>query len=280
MNTPTYFALGFFFIFMMGGLTGVMLASVPLDLQVHDTFFVVAHFHYVLIGGMVFPLMAAFYHWIPKMTGRMLSEFIGKINFWILFVGFNLTFFPMHQLGFEGMPRRVYTYPVETGWARLNSLATMGAVLLAIGGLVFIGNVIWSMRRGRLAGDNPWDADTLEWATSSPPPTYNFVHPPVVQSRYPMWNRSGDDPVVTGLRTDRREVLSTTILEAAPDHRYVLPGSSIWPLITALAVSFGFIGTVFNVRWAIPATVLTVLALIGWFWPYDDPAHNILEESR
>ena len=144
--------LGFFAIFVMGGLTGVMLASVPLDLQLHDTFFVVAHFHYVLIGGAVFPLFGAIYYWFPKMTGRMLNETAGIVNFVLLFVGFNLVFFPMHILGLDGMPRRVYTYVAETGWGDLNMLATIGAFTMGIGALIFVINVLYSLRCGPVAG--------------------------------------------------------------------------------------------------------------------------------
>src|SRR5205814_762467 len=132
LRTPLLFVMGFVFLFVLGGLTGVMLASIPVDLQVHDTFFVVAHFHYVLIGGEVFPLFGGLHYWFPKMTGRMLTERLGRWTFWLFFIGFNLTFFPMHQLGFKGMPRRVYTYPVESGWGHLNSLATLGAILIAV----------------------------------------------------------------------------------------------------------------------------------------------------
>jgi cytochrome c oxidase subunit 1 len=244
-----------------------MIASVPFDMQVHDSFFIVAHFHYVLIGGAVFPLLGAIYHWFPKMTGRMLNEPLGKVNFWLVLLGFNLTFFPMHNLGLHGMPRRVYTYRPETGWGDLNLLATAGAFIIAAGGLVFIANVLWSVRQGRLAGDNPWQSDTLEWSTSSPPPRFNWTYLPTVNSRYPLWSRTPEDPVVVGLRTHRMEVLSTNPLDASPDHRYLLPGHSIWPFLLACAVAVGFVGSVFHPVWVIPGTVLSLAALIGWFWP-------------
>ena len=268
LHTPLLFVLGFVCIFVLGGLTGVMLASVALDLQVHDTFFVVAHLHYVLIGGAVFPLFGAVYYWFPKITGRLLSERAGTWNFWLMFIGFNLTFFPMHQLGLQGMPRRIYTYVPETGWGSLNLLATVGGIILALGVLVFVGNILWSRRHGQVAGSNPWDADTLEWGTSSPPPSYNFLHVPVVQGREALWVHTAEAPVVTGLRSDRREVLVTRILDAEPDHRTELPGPSIWPLALALAVTVAFVGAIFT-PWAVPVSaVLCLIALIGWAWPY------------
>src|SRR3954453_22450209 len=173
-KTPLLFVLGFIALFVLGGLTGVMLASVSLDLQTHDRFFVVAHFHYVLIGGAVFPLFGAFYFWFPKWTGRLLNETLGAWNFWLFFIGFNLTFFPMHILGLHGMTRRIYTYVAETGWGNLNLLSTVGAGIIALSVVLFAANVIIALRQGALADANPWLAPTLEWAMASPPPAYNF----------------------------------------------------------------------------------------------------------
>jgi cytochrome c oxidase subunit 1 len=240
-KTPLLFVLGFVAIFVLGGLTGVMLASVPLDLQIHDTFFVVAHLHYVLIGGAVFPLFGAFYFWFPKWTGRMLSERAGRWNFWLMFIGFNLVFFPMHQLGLKGMPRRVYTYLPETGWGSLNLLASIGAFILAIGVLVFICNVIWAQRAGVVAGDNPWAADTLEWSVASPPPNYNFHNLPTVEGRYPLWSQPEKFPIVRGLSTVKRETLVTSVLDAQPELRFEIPGPSIWPCLLSIATAITFI---------------------------------------
>jgi cytochrome c oxidase subunit 1 len=266
-TTPMLFVLGFIALFVMGGLTGVMVASIPFDLQAHDTYFVVAHFHYVLIGGAVFPLLGALYFWFPKMTGRLMNETLGKVNFWTLFAGFNLTFFPMHILGLRGMPRRIYTYTPEMGWQNLNLLATGGAFLIAAGGAMFLYNVIHSRKHGASAGRNPWGAEGLEWSTESPAPNYNWVFLPVVRGRYALWAAKPDDPVVAGLATNRREVLATNTLDAQPEHRYILPGPTMWPFWTALAVTFGFIGSVFDARYVVPGAVLTFFGLTGWFWP-------------
>ena len=266
-KTPLLFVLGFFFILVLGGLTGVMLASVSLDSQVHDSFFVVAHFHYVLIGGAVFPLFGGFYYWFPKITGRMLHETAGKWNFWLFFIGFNLTFFPMHQLGLEGMPRRVYTYSEATGWGDLNLMATIGAGLIALSVLVFILNVLWSLRRGEIAGDNPWRAGTLEWATSSPPRNDNFDFIPAVAAHEPLWEQKEEPAKTVGLSTEVREVLITTLLDARPDHRLTFPDPSIWPLLSAIAVSILFVGSIFT-PWAVVwGSIPVTFALIGWFWP-------------
>ena len=267
MTAAMHFVFGFVAIFVLGGLTGVMLASIPIDLQVHDTFFVVAHFHYVLIGGALFPLFGAFHHWFPKFTGRMIGETAGKATFWLLFLGFNLTFFPMHILGLKGMTRRIYTYQPEMGWGPANLLASIGAFVILCGGLLFLSNVIRSRRHGAPAGADPWASGTLEWAADSPPANYNFVYLPVVPGRYPLWTDPKQRGLVTGVRADRREVLVTTIMDAAPHHRYPLPGPSIWPLLTAAGVSAGLIWAVYQFSGYYPAIALGTAGLIGWFWP-------------
>jgi cytochrome c oxidase subunit I len=267
LKLPLLWVFGFFFVFLIGGLTGVMLASVPVDWQVHDTFFVVAHFHYVLIGGAVFPLFGAIYFWFPKITGRMLSEKLGHVHFWLFFIGFNLTFFPMHMLGLGGMTRRVYTYPPELQWGGMNMLATVGAMLMGLGVLAFAIDVIVSLKTGALAGNDPWGAGTLEWATTSPPQSYNFLDLPTVSSREPLWDDPPEQPVVTGLREDVREVLVTKPMDADPDHRTLFPEPSIWPFLAAVATGFLFIASIFTpwgVVWGLPPLAIT---LTGWFWP-------------
>ena len=267
LSVPLLFVLGFVILFVIGGVTGVMVASVSYDQQVHDTYFVVAHFHYVLIGGSVFPLLGAFYYWWPKLTGYLLGERLGRVNFWLLFLGVNLTFFPMHQLGLEGMPRRVYTYLEGTGWGSLNLLASIGAVLIVLGFLTFLINVAKSLRRGTPAGDDPWGSPSLEWATSSPPPPYNFAFIPVVEGREPLWAQPGQLPVVTGLRTDVRDTLVTTLLDAEPDSLHRHPRPSIWPLLTAVATTILFVTLVFTPWGAVIGTPLLLLGLLGWGWP-------------
>jgi cytochrome c oxidase subunit I+III len=269
---PLLFVLGFVAIFVLGGLTGVMLASIPLDLQVHDTFFVVAHFHYVLIGGAVFPLLGGVYYWFPKWTGRLQSDRAGVVSFVLAFIGFNLTFFPMHQLGLMGMPRRVYTYLADRGFQQLNVVASCGALVLALGLIVYFGNALWALKRGALAGANPWQGPELEWAMESPPPPYDFARLPVVRGQHPLWGDREQDPEVIGLDPSEPTVLVVRVVAGEADHRVVLPGPSIAPLLVTFAACIAFIGGIFT-PWAFVAGAgAAAIGLLWWFWP--KPPHK------
>jgi cytochrome c oxidase subunit I len=192
LNTPLLFSVGFLIQFLMGGVTGVILAQPVLDFQLHNTYYVVAHFHYVIMG-LVFGGLAGLYYWFPKMTGRMFDERWGKVSFVLLLIGFNLTFFPQHDLGLRGMPRRIETYDAGAGWSFLNMLSSIGAYITGLGVLVTVANLAKSLRHGPIAGDNPWDAQTLEWACSSPPPDHNFEALPPIRSERPVWDANHPD---------------------------------------------------------------------------------------
>ena len=187
-ETPMLYSIGFLTMFLLGGINGAFSAAVPVDFAIHDTYWVVAHIHYVLFGGSVFAIFAGIYYWFPKMTGRMLGEGLGRIQFVLMFIGFNLTFFPMHQLGLAGMPRRIADYAASSGWSELNLAATAGGFIIAFAMLPFLWNVLVSLRNGKIAGDDPWEANTLEWVTTSPPPAYNFDHLPEIRSERPVFD--------------------------------------------------------------------------------------------
>jgi cytochrome c oxidase subunit I+III len=201
------------------------------------------------------------------MTGRMLSERLGAWVFGCFFVGFNLTFFPLHLLGLHGMTRRIYTYPAAMGWGPLNLVAGVGALLMACGTILFIVDAVRALRVGAPATDNPWDAGTLEWAASSPPAHSNFILPPTVAGREPLWENPPDQPVVVGLRVDARDVLVTNVLDAEPDHRAVFPEATIWPFLTAVATTVLFIWSIFTPWGVVYGAVPVFITMVGWFWP-------------
>ncbi|MFL6694480.1 MAG: cbb3-type cytochrome c oxidase subunit I, partial [Ramlibacter sp.] len=268
-RTPMLYALSFFVILILGGMTGLMLASVSLDTQVHDTYFVVAHLHYVLLGGAVFPLFGALYYWYPKFTGRLMSERLGRLSFWTMFIGFNVAFFPMHILGLHGMPRRIYTYQAGMGWDGMNLLSSVGAIVLALGILLTLVNAVLSARRGVVAGPDPWCGGTLEWATESPPRPANFPAIPVVHGRDPLWQPApaGAPTHVSGLSVTSREQLVTTLADAIPSHRAAFPSPTPWPFLSAIASTIFLAGSVFT-PWAVVwGAVPVAIALTAWFWP-------------
>ena len=274
ITTAFLFFASMIVLFTIGGVSGVMTGSVPVDWQLTDTYFVVAHLHYVLIGINLFPVVGAIYHWFPKMTGRRLDERLGKWNFWTMFVGFNLGFFPMHMLGLAGMPRRVYTYPAGLGWTANNVIVTIGSLLFALGVLLLLVNVWRSLRAGAPAGDNPWDAPTLEWSIPSPPPVYNFRVIPQVASRHPLWeDRLDESPARSSLRrglllADGRQTIATSPVDAEPDRVLDMPGDSFAPLTLTLGLALAGAGLVLGSPGATVAGLLLCLgALALWFWP-------------
>jgi cytochrome c oxidase subunit I len=257
-RTPMYFAVGFIAMFIIGGLSGVMHSSPPADLQQNDTYFIVAHFHYVLFGGSIFALTAGAYYWWPKMFGRMLDEGLGKVHFWLMLLGFNLTFFPMHFVGLNGMPRRTYTYPAELGFTALNQLETVGSLLLGLSFLVFLVNIARTSRKPRSAPADPWNGATLEWAIPSPPPEWNFDRLPVVDGRDPLWEEK---------RKNGGRLPEPVAGTGAGIH---LPNPSYWPLVTAVGVAALFVGIMMSPKWGpwgiVVAVALLFFGLYSWLF--------------
>ena len=275
-TTPFLFFAGFVLLFVIGGVSGFMTASVALDWQLTDTYFIVAHLHYVLLGINVFPVVGGIHYWFPKITGRMMDDRLGKWTFWTMFVGFNLAFFPMHLIGLMGMPRRVYTYSDDLGVGGYNLLISFGAFLFAAGVLLLLINVVRSRTQGAMAGANPWDAPTLEWSVSSPPPPYNFAVIPLIASRHPLWedrlNETAERSTIHGgLVLDQgKETVGVTVLDAEPDVILKMPGDSLLPLQAALGMTLIFCGMLLINYWVIGAgAVWTALVLLFWLAPRD-----------
>jgi cytochrome c oxidase subunit 1/cytochrome c oxidase subunit I+III len=279
-RTPLLFIVGFIVFFVIGGLTGIMFLAVPFDQQVTDTYFVVAHFHYIIFGAAVFPIFGGMYYWFPKVTGKMYFERPGQISFWLIFLGTNLLFFPMHIVGLLGMPRRVYTYPEGMGWSSYNLAETIGGYLTAAGILVLFINLVVSYRRGEEAGPDPWHAATLEWTTSSPPPEYNYAVIPVVHSAYPNWDdddREEDrQALAAGERTleQGHQTPVTSPVEGDWIETAQMPHSSPWPVLVALAVTLLAVTLLIGQFIAAGASLgLVLLTLFAWHW------HEPEEES-
>ena len=289
-RTPFLFAVGFMVLFVIGGITGIMVAAVPFDAQAHDTYFVVGHLHYVLIGGVAFPIFAGVYYWWPKFTGKMYKDKWGHLSFWLLFVGVNVTFFPMHIVGLMGMPRRVYTYPAGLGWDVYNLISTIGVFIIVAGLGVFILTLVHSYFRGEPAGPNPWGADTLEWATTSPPAEHGWSVLPIVRSRHPLWDsddlHSGDPKLERFVRGMSqwplrwRAALIVGTADARPQEVFRVANPSLWPLAVAIGVVIIFASELLEFRWgALVGAAIIIAGAIAWNRPQEPPM-TAEEEER
>jgi cytochrome c oxidase subunit I+III len=285
MRTPFLFMIGFLIIFIIGGVSGVMTGSAPFDWQLTQSYFVVGHLHYVLIGINLFPVFGAIYYWFPKFTGRLMNERAGGVSFWTMFAGFNIGFFPMHIVGMLGMPRRIYTYPAGIGWDGWNLLMTCGAFLFAIGVLLTLANICWAWSRGARAGANPWNAGTLEWSVPSPPPPYNFERIPHVASLEPLWENDAEPERTTldggPLLAHGHEVMTTTFWHAREIGVLVMPDDSPTPFYLGLATLVLFEAMLWQ-QWipAVAALVAAILALSAWLWPRRREAPGSIARSH
>ena len=262
-RTPMLFAVGFIVTFTIGGISGIMHAQAASDAQQQDTYFIVAHLHYVLFGGSMLALLAGIYYWFPKFSGRMYDERLGQLNFWLTFIAFNVTFFPMHFTGLDGMLRRIYTYDSAFGWDFWNLVSTAGAFMLGASIVVFVFNIVWSWMKGEAAGGDPWDARTLEWSISSPPPEYNFEEIPNVQDRDDWWvqkRRPVRQPVPVGGGSGEAE------------HSIHLPQPSYWPIVVSTGLLIGGYGVIYNIAVAAIGGAIALVATYAWsFEPVNDP---------
>ncbi|ADJ28267.1 cytochrome c oxidase subunit I [Nitrosococcus watsonii] len=273
-STSMLFVLGGLVIFVLGGLTGVMVALVPFNTQAHDTYFIVAHLHYVLIGGAVFPVLAAFYYFFPMVNGKKLSDRLGKIAFWLIFTGFNVTFFPMHLSGLQGLPRRVFTYPADTGFDGLNLISTVGAFILAAGVAVFVGDVLRPRKKQPYAERNPWGAGTLEWLTQMPGKPWGTRSIPEIDGRYPLWDqpnfmRDVDEGrfYLPDAEEGKRETIITSTIDAQPLQCLRVPGPTFLTFFAALFTGGVFIFATFHWWWlTVISGVLALGAILVWLW--------------
>src|SRR5919204_696543 len=270
-RTPLLFIVGFILFFVVGGLSGVMFVAIPFDQQVTDTYFIVAHFHYIIFGAAVFPIFGGMYYWFPKVTGRMYFELPGQISFWVIFIGTNLLFFPMHIVGLLGMPRRVYTYPGAMGWTAYNLAETIGGFITLLGILLLFGNLVVSYFRGERVGPDPWHGPTLEWSIPSPPPEYNFAVVPTVSSAYPNWDHDDREldrrrlAAGEGVLDQGHEQVVSTFADGYPAEIVKMPHSSPWPILFAVCLSAIFAVLVIG-KFGVAAILAVVLALtlLGW----------------
>jgi cytochrome c oxidase subunit I len=294
-TTSMMFSIAFIAMFTVGGISGVMHAVAPADLQQTDTYFVVAHLHYVFFGGTVLGLWAGIYYWYPKMFGRMLDERLGQAHFWLNFVGLNLTFFPMHFLGLHGMPRRIFVFADGMGWNEMNLVATVGSYLIGLATLIFFVNLLWSRKRGKVAGDNPWGAPTLEWAMASPPPVYNFREIPVVHSRMPLWEKDPsltpalaqgeeekgyDEVTFGGAHVGEVPTLGDRNKMSAHDLGIHLPPPSYWPIVVGMGITmifgaliFRHVDGVLNNLWYLSVVGVGVVIVGVYAWAFE-PGHD------
>jgi len=261
-------------LFTIGGISGVMHSSPPSDLMQTDSYFIVAHFHYVLFGGSIMGLFAGIYYYFPKMTGRMMNETLGKWHFWLTFIGMNLAFFPMHFAGLNGMPRRIWSYDANQGWDFDNHLSTYGAFIIAFATLLFLINFIRSRGHGALAGNNPWDAPTIEWSIPSPPPDYNYATIPTVTSRYPMWPQQGPSPLSPPVPTAGADQPLPTY-PSAEQLGIPMPTPTIKPLLATLGLTLAFVGLIWHRQ--IPIILLGgaifIVMLYAWVLTPLEPEH-------
>ncbi|MBA3843472.1 MAG: cbb3-type cytochrome c oxidase subunit I, partial [Actinobacteria bacterium] len=275
-KAPLMFIGGFITFFVVGGLSGIMFAAIPFDQASTDTYFVVAHFHFIIFGAAVFPLLGGIYYWFPKVAGRMYNERLAHASFWCTFVGTSLTFFPMHIVGLLGMTRRIYTYQHGLGWDTYNLLETIGGYVLAVGLLMIAVNLIWSARHGAPSGRDPFNGGTLEWTIPSPPPHYNFAVIPTVTSPYPNWDLADRDEDIRRLDRDElvltggHETPSTTVNDAALSEIAHMPAESAAPIILALALSLAF-AFLLTTHYAGAATLFGIAALVLGAWHWHEP---------